>query len=196
MTRWLAISLLFGSFLVQCAGQQSYVWYSEVPAAQDLKARTAIAAGDTILVQVQQQPDLSGEFTVGAAGSYNHPLVGLVKVAELEPEQAATVLAEKLSKFIEKPAVTVTLIAFRPLMVTVVGEVGSPGSFEVTQGAGLLQVLGTAGGLTDFASDDEIYVVRTKPKPMRIRFRYSDLTLPEPTAAGFALRDGDIVIVE
>lgn len=155
-----------------------------------------IHPGDKILVQVTGHRDLSGEFVVGAAGEYSHPIVGLVEVGGLDAAKASELIATRLSKVIQDPRVAVTLLSYSPLNVTVMGEVGTAGSFEIAHGSGVLAAIGKAGGLSEFADVEEIYVVRGQPTAQRIRFRYADLTRPDPAALQFELRDGDTVLVE
>jgi hypothetical protein len=65
----------------------------------------------------------------------------------------------------------------------------------------VLSAIASAGGLTDFARRDSIFVLRSvnrndgKP-PVRIRFRYGALTHAERPAATFRLRSGDVVFAE
>ena len=182
--------------LVACAATPPFVWYSQVPVASSGATRKDVHPGDTLLVEVREHPELSGQFVVGAAGAYSHPLAGLIFVAGLDTTGAGERIRTSLGRFVEKPQVSVTLLAYSPVNVTVVGEVRTPGAFQVPEGAGVLRALGTAGGLTEFASDDGVYVVRAGLKGERIRFRYSDLVKPVPSAVNFRLQDGDALVVE
>jgi protein involved in polysaccharide export with SLBB domain len=88
------------------------------------------------------------------------------------------------------------LLAYKQIAVTIVGEVRNPGTFNLAHGAGVMAGLGAAGGLNDYASNDGIYVLRAKQSGQRIRFRYTDLTRPDPAALNFELHEGDAVLVE
>lgn len=189
----LGLGLLLG---LGCARPQPFVWYSALPKPEKLAARTTISPGDKIMVQVDQHPELSGEFVVGMSGEYNQPTAGLVQVAGKDAMSAAEVIKIKLLRFYQDLRVSVTLLDYRPIDVTVLGEVRAAGSYELPHGASVLAALGKAGGLGEFAGEEEIYVLRSHPKVQRIRFRYDDLTKPEPAALNFELRDGDTVLVE
>jgi polysaccharide export outer membrane protein len=56
--------------------------------------------------------------------------------------------------------------------------------------------LAAAGGLTNFAHKDRIYVVRSSPQQIRIHFTYDALTKGIGRAPLFRLRAGDVVVVE
>jgi polysaccharide export outer membrane protein len=93
------------------------------------------------------------------------------------------------------PQVTITVEESQPTSVSVLGEVAHPGIYTLDPSAGVLQALAAAGGFTEYASRDSIYLVRRPPSP-RIRFAFSALSQGEGRAAAFRLRAGDVVIVE
>jgi len=138
---------------------------------------------------------MSGEQVVRADGSIIHALIGKVDVAGLTESDAAQRLRDRLRGILEQPQVTVAIVASSPAKVSVVGEVEHPGRFDVDDGEGVLGVLARAGGLTEFADRDGIFVLREHPQPMRIRFRYESLT-GGGRASNFRLRSGDTVVVE
>jgi polysaccharide export outer membrane protein len=94
-----------------------------------------------------------------------------------------------------EPRVSVALSA-RKALVSVIGEVRNPGQYELSAGETVLQALARAGGLGIFADDDGIFVVRQKPIPQRVRFRFTDLTGGDAPSNRFELSDGDVIVVE
>jgi polysaccharide biosynthesis/export protein len=186
------ISLCF----LACGAQPPFVWYSSLGTESKLPERTVISPGDRIFVQIEQHPELSGEFLVGMSGEYNQPIAGLTSVAGSTALKAAEIIKIKLGRFYQDPRVSVTLLAYRTIHVTVLGEVESAGRYEMANGSSVITALGSAGGLNEFASADGIYVLRASNSGQRIRFRYADLTKPDPAALNFELRDGDAVLVE
>jgi polysaccharide export outer membrane protein len=183
--------------LVACSGcgnNRPFVWASEVAVARE--SQDAIRPRDQVYVLVRGQEAASGELQVRDDGSIVHSLAGKVEVAGLTAAQAATRLTERLRPMLVEPYVVVSIAATRPSEVSVVGEVREGGRFEIKRGEGVLGALARAGGLTEFADSDGIYVLRQSPKPTRIRFRYDDLTGGDPESLAFQLRDGDIVVVE
>ncbi|MBK8012615.1 MAG: polysaccharide biosynthesis/export family protein [Deltaproteobacteria bacterium] len=176
-----------------CATQHPFVW---AEAFQEKPEPRVIQARDTLSVVVKNQAQLSGEFVVRENGAYLQPLVGDVDVEGLSTEQAASRLTEKLQGILTSPIVTLSISRPRPLLVSVVGEVRQPGNFELPAGDGVLEAIARAGGLTEFAAEDDIYVLRRSPARLRIRFRYADLTGGTAKSSGFQLRDGDVVVVD
>jgi len=62
--------------------------------------------------------------------------------------------------------------------------------------AGVLSALAAAGGLTEFAGKEAIFVLRPGNPPKRVRFRYEALAHGEGRSGAFRLKDGDTVVVE
>ena len=102
----------------------------------------------------------------------------------------------RLKKFMHTPTVTVVVDETANLRVPVIGEVTKPGTVQLERGASVMAAIAGAGGLTDFASRDRIFVVRRFPFVARIRFTYQALTQAEGKAATFMLQPGDSVVVE
>ncbi len=158
-----------------------------------------IAAGDVLQVRVFQQEAVSARVRVRADGKVSLPLVNDVLVAGKSPAVLAAELQVKLKDFINTPVVTVSLEEMRPVLVSVLGEVTRSGVVTIEPGSGVLQALAAAGGLTDFAHRDGIFVLRKtagQPAPRRIRFTWEALSRGEGAAARFTLLPGDVVVAE
>lgn len=191
------VALLFAILMVVgCAQNRPYVWVQSLSSSQLKAEQMPIRRGDKLSVFVRGQEQLSGEFEVSADGTYVQPLVGTIPVEGLRPSEAAVAIRNRLRGVIQNPQVTVSLAQSREPLVSVVGEVRTPGHFAIAPGDGVLSALARAGGMTEFADEDSIYVLRRNPKPMRIRFRYDDLAGGDQVSNEFELRDGDVVVVE
>jgi len=83
-----------------------------------------------------------------------------------------------------------------PEPILILGEVARPGKYPYEQGMGMLQALALAGGLTEYAHKDRLYVLRGSPKPTRIRFDFRWLVLGEGRAPSFTLQPGDAIVAE
>jgi polysaccharide export outer membrane protein len=155
---------------------------------------TVINSGDTIGISVAGQPELSGQFVVGADGTVTLPDVGAVPVTGLDQPRATETLTRRISQIIQNPQVSVVLSVQR-IDVSILGEVRAPGKYQVKSGEGVVALIAMAGGLSEFANGDAIYLIRAS-EPKRIRFRMRDLSRGGTSATAFALRDGDLVVVE
>ena len=120
-----------------------------------------IGVGDTVNVQVYGRPELSTTTYIADDGTLTIPLAGPVKVAGLSPNEAAKKVAKALQdgQYLVNPQVTIVLTQFRSQLVSVLGEVHTPGRYPIESKTNVLDLLAQAGGTTENASD-VIYLLR------------------------------------
>jgi polysaccharide export outer membrane protein len=134
-----------------------------VLSAVTLSAQTAdyvIGAQDVLTIQVFDQADLGGKYTVEADGTFSFPLVGRVKAGGLTLRSFESELKDKLADgYFKNPQVTVAVEQYRSQRVFVMGEVRAPGPVSLTGGMTLIEALSRAGSTMPTASG-EVSVVR------------------------------------
>jgi polysaccharide export outer membrane protein len=194
VTAAVALALLGGACATAGGSYVSVNDYQE-PAAPPESGYT-IQSGDTLQIRVFTQPDMSARVRVRDDGKVSIPFLNDVVAAGFTPNALAQQLQTRLKEFINAPVVTVSLEEARPFSIPVIGEVNKAGVYPLPVGAGVLQALAAAGGLSQYASRDRIFVVRESPPRARIRFEFDQLTQAEGKAASFRLRMGDVVVVE
>jgi polysaccharide export outer membrane protein len=200
----IAASLLFSvvsAGIAGCGPKGEYVWVDTLPAAQlsaPAPAEYVIEPGDMLFVRVYNQEAMSTRARVRPDGKIFIPLVGDVDVKGRRPAELAKDLESRMKSFIVAPSVAVTAEEVQPVRVSVVGEVTRPGALDIKTGTGVLEALAMSGGLTEFAEEDSIFVLRMTANRslQRIRFSYADLTRGAGKGPAFALRSGDVVVVE
>jgi polysaccharide export outer membrane protein len=190
---WLAVAAALAA--LGCGSTGPYVWASQLRPDEVASADYVIVTGDVVSVRVFGQDGMSTKAKVRTDGKISLPFLGDVSVVGKPPAVVAKEMESGLKSFINSPNVTVTVEEFQPTTVYVIGEVGHPGAITMERDAGVLQALATAGGLTENAGRDDIYVLRELPQPRRIRFTYDSLTRTPPSST-FRLRPGDVVVVE
>jgi polysaccharide export outer membrane protein len=181
-----------------CAGPGQYVWYSTLPRSEwgSASGEYTIGIGDGLNISVYQQPDLSFTGKARRDGKVALPLVGEIMVVGKHPSALAHELEGRLKQFVVSPRVTVNVELSQPVTVSTMGEVAHVGTITLEPPAGLIQALSQAGGLTDYASDSRIFVLRQFPTFQRIRFTYEAILHNEDGAATFPLRSGDVIVCE
>jgi polysaccharide export outer membrane protein len=189
-----ALVLSLGA-VVGCGTSRTYVWASQLPGPTAVEER-AFRPGDKVQVVVETQTALSGEFDVRPGGDLVLPTTGVFQAAGKLPEALAVEVANRLRGVIAEPRVTIVLVSRPPANVSVLGEVGTPGHYQLGPGENLLDLLARAGGLSTFADEDAIFLIRRGMSTPRIRFRYSDLLAADPASLRFMPRDGDVLVVE
>jgi polysaccharide export outer membrane protein len=194
---WRVISLGLAA-LVSCAGVGPYVWVDDYPAPANAGAGHdyQIAPGDVLSVIVYRQEGMSTRERVRQDGKVSLPLLRDVQAAGLSPSALADEIQNRLKNYINVPVVTVAVEESRPLAVPVLGEVIHPGQYNVDRDAGVLDALAAAGGFTEFAHRDRIFVLRRQPQLVRIRSTFEALSRGQGRAITFRLQAGDVVVVE
>jgi polysaccharide biosynthesis/export protein len=191
-----AVIAVGGLSFAGCATEGTFVWVQDMPLAAPQPGPPVIGPRDTILVDVRNQTALSGEFVVGDGGDYRQPNLGPIHVAGKSTQAVMVELEGLLKQMIVNPQVMVSILKVGTVRVNVVGEVKTPGAYELSRGRGVLPALAAAGWMNEFARRDRIFVLRGSAPQTRIRFRARELTSAEPHAARFLLEDGDVVVVE
>ncbi len=135
------------------------------PNRQDLTApdRPALIGPlDTIQVDVFNVPDLSREMQVDASGRIAMPLVGTIDArGKTAQELATTVEAALRGRYVRNPDVTVNIKSSVSQVVTMDGQVVEPGLYPVTNQMTLLRAIASAKGLSEFARQEDVVILRT-----------------------------------
>jgi polysaccharide biosynthesis/export protein len=123
-----------------------------------------LGPGDSIRVQVFQNPDLTVEARVSETGSIRYPLVGSVDIGGLSIGQAEAKVADalKAGQFLKAPQVNIVMLQVRGNQVSVLGQVNRPGRFPLeTFNVRVSDMLAAAGGVTP-TGDDSLVVSGTR----------------------------------
>ncbi|MDR4459416.1 MAG: polysaccharide export protein [Nitrospirales bacterium] len=156
---------------------------------------------DVIEVVVWKTPELSRKVVIRPDGKISMALIGDVVASGLTTDQLAQKILEKYKAFKENPSVSVNVIEVNSYYVFIVGEVEKPGKLPLKSYTTVLQAMSLAGGFSQFASRDNILVIRNvedeegKLKEIRIPLRYSDLISEDGGMYNLTLKSGDTVIV-
>lgn len=140
---------------------------SDLPAPDrsDLVAQDRLALVgplDTISVAVFGVPELSRELQVDAGGRIGMPLIGTLDAGGKTAAELAGDIERQLSgRYVRNPNVTVNIVTSVSQVVTVDGQVVEPGLYPVTNQMTLLRAIASARGLTEFAKQDDVVILRT-----------------------------------
>ena len=157
-----------------------------------------LAAGDSIKVQVYQNPDLTVEARVSEDGTISYPLVGSVAIGGMSIPQAEKKVATALErgKILKQPQVNILLLQVRGNQVSVLGEVQRPGRFPLeTMTVRVSDMLATAGGINPQGNDQVIVSGTRDGKPYRKAIDVPNLFRPDASADDVLLAPGDTIYV-
>ena len=167
-----------------------------------------IGVRDVLEINVFNQEDLSGEYTVGPDGAFPFPLIGRVEAAGSTVEQLEERLRQRLlDGYFRNPRLSVAVAEFRSQQVFVMGEVTRPGAYPLTAETNLVEVLALAGPLTFQASGTAVVLRADGPRAGgdgsggppegatdAIRVNLRDLEAGD-LSRNLILRDGDTVFI-
>jgi polysaccharide biosynthesis/export protein len=195
MVRKIGTLLLLSLAFLGCASTGPFTWARELPPGAVAEQDFLIRDTDTVNVRVYQQDAITTNQRVRPDGRIVVPLAGEFMARGKKPAVLAKEIEEKLKNVLVTPVVTVSVEQSAQITISVVGQVKNAGAFNLDPGANVLQALASAGGLSDYASDDRIFVLR-RSLPQRVRFTFADLRNGEKASIGFGLHAGDVVVVE
>jgi len=195
MEHMMSKSVLRALFAPLIAAVLSWLPMSSVMAQQALADYT-LSPGDQVEVSVWKEPDLTRTVIVRPDGKFSFPLVGEVLARGRSVAQVQADIANKLKTYIPEPVVTAALTVLDGNRVYVIGQVNKPGFYVMNPRLNVLQALSVAGGMTPFASLNDIIVVRgSGPAQKVLPFRYSDVNRGRSLDQNIQLEAGDVVIV-
>ncbi len=135
------------------------------PDRRDLNAPdrpSLIGPLDTIQIEVFNVPDLTREVQVDAGGQIAMPLIGTIDARGRTAQELSKVIEQALrGRYIRNPDVTVNIKSSVSQVVTIDGQVVEPGLYPVTNQLTLLRAIASAKGLSEFAKQDDVVILRT-----------------------------------
>lgn len=154
-----------------------------------------IGADDSLQVTVWKEPSFSGSFPVRPDGMISMVMLGDIRAAGKTPTQLSDDITQRLKKYIQDPVVSVVVLGVNSQKVFLVGEVTHTGPIMMTPGMTPLQAIAAAGGLTMFANEKHIYILRgVQGKQQKIPFNYKK-ALKGDNSQDISLQPGDTIVV-
>jgi protein involved in polysaccharide export with SLBB domain len=130
--------------------------------AQDADNYT-LGPGDIIVIQVFGEDELKLETQLTDSGTVNYPFLGTIKVTGMTIKQVEQHVYQGLKgDFFVEPNVFVGIVQYRPFYIH--GEVKKPGGYPYQPGMTVNQAIALAGGMTERASRDKIFISREGDK--------------------------------
>jgi polysaccharide export outer membrane protein len=176
------------------------VAFAQSPPTANAGDPYVIGPEDVLEVAVWNNADVSRTVPVRPDGKISLPLLHDVQASGLTPMQLCAAITASLDRFVAEPVVSVIVREVHSVKVTVIGEVKTPGRYEVRSRATVLDVLAMAGGLSQYAARGRIIVLRSGADGVRqLPFDFDRVTtrLAASTAGqlNFCVRPGDVIVV-
>jgi polysaccharide export outer membrane protein len=177
-----------------------------------------IGAGDLLHIDVFDVPELSRDVRVSTTGGISFPLIHeKIKAAGATTFQLEQKIQDLLRQngLVSDPQVTVFIKEQNSQPVTIIGAVVHPMTYQLNRPMSLLELIATAGGITDGAGTVILITRRTEtetlapisdtsnssapaagdlePGAKTIRIRLQDLLDTENTAFNIPIYGGDVI---
>jgi len=155
-----------------------------------------IGPEDLLDISVWKEQDLQKEVLVRPDGWITFPLVGNIEAKGKTALQLQEEITQWLKQYIPNPVVSVSVKKISGYKIFVIGRVNKPGDYIVGRYIDVLQALSLAGGLTPFAEEGNIKIVRKENgKEIILRFNYTEVKRGRRLEQNITLQSGDVIIV-
>lgn len=168
-----------------------------MPNGVTLPADYIIGPEDVLAVVFWRDTELSAEAVVRPDGKITLPLLGDILAAGLTPKQLLANVIAEAARFLAEPNATVVIKQMNSRKVFITGEVEKPGAYPLNAPTRVLQLIALAGGLTEFAKRDRIFIVRfDRGQQVAYPFHYQTVLLDRRKLGhNIELKPGDTVVV-
>ncbi len=174
--------------------------------AADAQSNYRVRTGDTLEIQVLEDPSLDRSVRVLPDGRFTFPFAGTLRAAGLTIAQIERNIRIAISSnFATEPNVFVFVVPeerepLEPQTINVylLGEFNTPGLAEMPPGTTILQALSMGGGMTRFAAVKRLQLRRTDHKTgiQTVRkINYKALAEGAALSNDIVLKDGDVILV-
>ena len=149
---WLRMFLVLVMLMVSASA------WSQDDSGNKTDSSYRLGPGDILQINVFNQPDLTGEYTLDGEGRFTMHLIDKVDAADLTATELEALLVSKLKPdYLVNPRVSVRVQNFRPYYI--MGEVKRPDSYAFVDGMTFLTAIAKAGGYTYRGKKDHVFVI-------------------------------------
>jgi polysaccharide export outer membrane protein len=156
-----------------------------------------IGAGDVLRITTWKEADFTIEnVLVRIDGKISFPLVNDIQAEGQTPLELKGLIENGLKKYISNPVVTVTVVNPLSQKFYILGEVEKTGEYPIVKNLTVIQAFAIAGGFTEWASKDEILLVRREAGQRKVyKVDYKDMAKGKNLEQDLLLRADDMIIV-
>jgi len=179
-----------------CFGEQQ-----AVSSEKDISAATEadsyrIGSGDILEIITWKEPDFSREVRVRIDGKFAFPLIGEIEAAAHTPLAIRKNIETKIAEYIEGAIVTVIVKEPASQKFYILGEVVRTGEYQLVKDLTVLQAFALAGGFTEWASKNEIILLRrVGGETKMISVKYKDVVKGKDLSQDISIKANDTIIV-
>ena len=188
----IAVILFVGLSSASAQDKQTQTWSAKSQASE-----YRVGAGDVLEISTWKEPELTRkDVLVRVDGRISFPLLGDIPAAGMTPSELTETIQKGLKGYVTAPVVTVTVTTPGSQKVYVLGEVVRTGEYPILKSLTVLQAFALAGGFTQWASKDEIILIRKDgPKDRIYKINYKDIVKGRDVENNLPLQANDTIVV-
>lgn len=153
-------------------------------------------AGDTLAISVWNEETLQKDVIVLPDGRISFPLAGELAAQGKTVSQLQAAITEKLKTYLSDPVVTVSVMNVGGNTIHILGKVTNPGIFVMSQPLDVVKALSLAGGLSPYAEENNILVLRRRGDQQDIfPVRYAGIKKGKDLDTNIMLKSGDVIVI-
>jgi len=182
---------------IESGGRESMAADSKSATAKPAIASYTIGAGDVLRIVTWKEPDFTLDTVlVRTDGKISFPLLNDVQAAGLTPMMLKDILETGLKNYVATPVITVTVTNAGSQKFYILGEVTRTGEYPIVKDLSVLQAFALAGGFTEWASKDEILLIRREGGQKKVyKIDYKDMARGKNLDQDLLIRADDTIIV-
>jgi polysaccharide export outer membrane protein len=155
-----------------------------------------LGVDDLFEVRIVGEPELSGQYRVGADGTIDFPYVGRLEVVGMRPGELQESLTKRLKEgYLKNPQIAVLVKEWNSRKVNVLGQVSKAGPVAYFPRMTIVDAIAAAGGFTEVAAKNSVHLRRERNgKVLTQTYRVADIS--EGRAPNVVILPGDVLVVE
>nr|WP_320165787.1 polysaccharide biosynthesis/export family protein [uncultured Methylophaga sp.] len=158
--------------------------------------RYLLNSGDILDISVWNEEALQKQTVVLPDGVVTFPLAGEIVAKDKTVANVEAELTKKLGEYLADPVVTVSVTSVEGNRVHILGKVLNPGSFVMNQPLDAMQALSLAGGLSPYAEENNIIVLRRDGESQKVLpVKYAEIKKGKQLKTNITLESGDVMII-
>ena len=155
-----------------------------------------IKPGDILEIVTWKEPDFTKDVIVRNDGKFSFPLLDDIRAENMTTIQVKRILEKGLKEYLDTPVVTVILKSPQSQKYYILGEIQKTGEYQIGKRLTVLQAFALAGGFTEWASKNEIILLRVEQgKQKIIRINYKNIIKGKDLDNNVLVKPDDTIIV-
>ena len=158
--------------------------------------RYLLNAGDVLDISVWNEEALQKQVIVLPDGMISFPLAGELVAQDTTVSELQAALKQNLTEYLSDPVVTVSVTSVSGNTIHILGKVTNPGIFVMNQPLDAMQALSLAGGLSAYAKENSIIVLRRNGDNQQVfPVHFASIKKGQDLATNIMLKSGDVIVI-